>query len=375
MERQQEPTSRCQPGYGSAKSRFFPSPLIQVDTMRQIWIPRTGPPEVLTLKIANAPVPADNEVRVRVSYVGVNFADLLGRMGLYSDAPSTPYVPGYEASGEVDAVGTSIQMFKPGDRVVLICRFGGYSDVICVPGTQVFHLPDSIPYDAAAALCVNYLTAYQLIVVMGVAKPNDWVLIHNAGGGVGLAAGDLCRISGAAVIGAASASKHARLRARGIECLDSASLSFVEDVRRITGGRGTNLALDPRGARYFKQSYDCLCSTGKLAIYGLSEIAPTERRRFRDIVRAISLTPWYLFLPQRLANDNKCIFGVNLGRFWNELPVLRTWLGEILSWHVQGRIAPVISAIFPLEKAAEAHRYLHERKNFGKVLLSAQPRL
>ena len=159
--------------------------------MKQIWITKAGQPEVLRTQTAPDPIPGNGEIRIRVLASGINFADMMGRMGTYPDAPAIPYVPGYEVAGFIDLVGQGVPDFKEGDNVFAATRFGGYSNVVCVPYKQAFNRLDWMPVTDAAALPVNYMTAYMALIVMGSLKPGDKVLIHNAGGGVGLAALDI----------------------------------------------------------------------------------------------------------------------------------------------------------------------------------------
>ncbi|MDE2374822.1 MAG: alcohol dehydrogenase catalytic domain-containing protein, partial [Hyphomicrobiales bacterium] len=173
--------------------------------MRQIWITRTGPPEVLQIKEAPDPEPKAGELRIRVEASGINFADIMGRIGVYPDLPPIPVVPGYEISGRVDAAGVGAGQDWIGRDVIALTRFGGYSDVVCAPEQQVFGRPANLSALEGAALPVNYFTAWQLIVVMGGLKANETVLIHSAGGGVGIAATQIAKHIGARVIGTASA--------------------------------------------------------------------------------------------------------------------------------------------------------------------------
>ena len=192
--------------------------------MRQVWVTRAGPPETLQVREAPDPVPGPGQVRLRVAAAGVNFADVMMRLGIYPDAPPLPAVPGYEAAGVIDAVGEGVPAARVGERVLAFCRFGGYADLLCVAREAVFPVPDGVPLTIAAALPVNYLTAWQMLVVMAGVKAGDTVLVHGAAGGVGLAAVDLCRRAGARVFGSASPAKHAALAERGVEfCIDSPS--------------------------------------------------------------------------------------------------------------------------------------------------------
>ena len=161
--------------------------------MRQIWISKAGPPETLTIREAPDPKPQSGEMRVRVEACGVNFADVMGRLGLYPDLPPIPVVPGYEIAGRVDAVGGGVDTSWVGRDVFALTRFGGYADLVCVPQAQVFPRPQSMSAQEGASIPVNYLTAWQLMVVMGGLKTGQTVLVHSVGGGVGIAATQIAK--------------------------------------------------------------------------------------------------------------------------------------------------------------------------------------
>ncbi len=214
--------------------------------MRQIWISKSGPPEVLVIKEAPDPHPAAGELRIRVEACGVNFADIMGRLGLYPDLPRIPVVPGYEVAGRVDAAGDGVDVSWVGRDVFASTRFGGYADVVCAPQAQVFQRPPNMSAQEGASIPVNYLTAWQLIVVMGGLKAGETVLVHSAGGGVGIAATQIAKHIGAKVIGTASAGKHAELRTIGVDHLiDYRTEDFEERGRQITGGRELSLFSTP----------------------------------------------------------------------------------------------------------------------------------
>ena len=239
--------------------------------MRQIWISKSGPPEVLVVKAAPDPHPAAGELRVRVEASGVNFADIMGRLGLYPDLPRTPIVPGYEVAGRVDAAGAGVDASWIGRDVFAATHFGGYADVVCVPQVQVFPRPSNMSAEEGASIPVNYLTAWQLIVVMGGLKASETVLIHSAGGGVGVAATQIAKHLGATVIGTASAGKHEELRALGVDHLiDYRTEDFEQRARQITGGRGVELILDAVGGDSLKKGYRLLAPTGRLGMFGAS---------------------------------------------------------------------------------------------------------
>lgn len=337
-------------------------------TMQQVWITRFGGPDVLQLREAAVPQPAAKEILVKVAAAGINFADIMARIGLYPDAPKPPCVVGYEVAGEVIALGPSASGFAVGDKVIALTRFGGYSSHVSVPQERVFALPAGLDLAQGAALPVTYVTAYQLVVAMGRLRAGETVLVHSAGGGVGLAAIDLATIIGAKVIGVASTAKHDFLRRRGVEGLiDSRAVDFVDRVKQLTGGRGVDLALDARGGKSWRDSYDSLAPTGRLAVFGLA--AAVGGSRWAGALRALAGVPWLRFNPLRLMNDNRGVFGVNIGHLWGQQEMIRGWTNQILAWQAEGRIHPVVDRSFPFAEAAAAHRHIESRGNIGKVLL------
>jgi synaptic vesicle membrane protein VAT-1 len=335
--------------------------------MRQAVIPRHGPPEVFDVRESPDPLPGDGEVRIRVRAAGVNFADVLARLGLYPDAPPLPYVVGYEVAGHIDCIGSSVTGFHEGDRVIALTRFGGYADVIAVPAAQVFHIPDALSDSEAAAVPVNYLTAALALYRMAALAPGETVLIHNAGGGVGIAATQLARLRRATVIGTASPFKHAALRSFGVEHpIDYRSVA--QAVGDITRGRGVDVILDPIGGRSFLTSYRILAPLGRLVIFGLTAAAPGERRNVLTAFGAWWRTP--RFDPLSLINRNRGVFGLHMGHLWTEHRQLAPLFEMLVDELRAGRIAPVVARTFPLDRAADAHRFIQSRQNIGKVVLT-----
>jgi NADPH:quinone reductase-like Zn-dependent oxidoreductase len=338
--------------------------------MRQIWITKPGRPETLVVKEAPDPEPQAGEVRIRVEASGVNFADIMGRMGLYPDCPPIPVVVGYEVAGSVDAVGLGADPGWVGRDVFAVTRFGGYSDVVCVPENQVFVRPSGMSPHEGAALPVNYLTAWQLVVVMGGLKLGETMLVHSAGGGVGIAATQISKHIGAKVIGTASASKHDQLKAFGADHLiDYRREDFELRTREITEGRGVELVIDAVGGESFRKSFRLLAPTGRLGMFGVSAAANAKQRDLLNIVKTLASTSWLLFTPMALLNANKGVFGVNLGRMWGEIDRMRGWMDELLELWSKGVIQPKIDRVFSYDEAPLAHHYIQDRRNVGKVLL------
>jgi NADPH:quinone reductase-like Zn-dependent oxidoreductase len=337
--------------------------------MRQAVIPRHGSPDVFEIRESPDPSPAAGELRIRVRAAGVNFADVLSRLGLYPDAPKPPMVVGYEVAGHLDAIGAEVTGFAAGDRVIAMTRFGGYSDVVVVPATSCFRCPDQLSDAEAAALPVNYLTAALALYRMAALAPKETVLIHNAGGGVGVAATQLACLRRAHVIGTASAVKHDALRAFGVEhAIDYRHADVADEVRKITKGRGVDVILDPIGGSSFLSSYRLLAPLGRMVVYGLSAAAPGEQRSWWQAFRAWKSTP--KFDPLSMINRNRGVFGLHVGHLWEEGEKLVPLMEMLMSELRAGRLRPVVAKTFPLERAADAHRFIQSRSNIGKVVLT-----
>jgi NADPH:quinone reductase-like Zn-dependent oxidoreductase len=337
--------------------------------MRQVWITKRGGPEVLQVREAPDPEPKPGEVRIRVAAAGINFADVMARLGLYPAAPPLPAVVGYEVAGTIDRVGAGVEGFRAGDRVGSITRFGGYSDVVCVPAAQPFPMPDGLSFEKAAAVPVNYLTAWIMLVWLGNVRAGDRVLVHAAAGGVGQAALQICRWKGAEVIGTASASKHVRLREMGVaHCIDYRTQDFLAEVKRITGGRGVDIALDAVGGDSFRKSYKSLAPLGRLYAFGVSAFATGRRRNLLAAARGLLSMP--AFRPIPMVNANRGVHGVNLGHLWKETDKLREMMGQIVSLIADGTFDPVVDRSFSFDQAGDAHAWIQDRRNFGKVLLT-----
>lgn len=336
--------------------------------MKQVWIVGTGGPDKLQVREVPDVFPQSGELRIRVQASGINFADILARKGLYPDAPKLPAVVGYEVAGVVDAVGTAVNTNWIGKEVFGLTRFGGYADTVVAPEVQIFEKPPALSFEQAAAIPVNYLTAWQLLVVMGALSSAETVLIHNAGGGVGLAAIDIARHIGATIYGTASAGKHAFLKQRGLhEPIDYTTLDWTREVARLTEGRGVELIIDPLGGSEWKKSYRALRHTGRLGMFGASTASESRLPGPLKLLKVGIGMPW--FNPVSLMNANRSVFGVNLGHLWHEPQKIAAWMKILLDGVTTGWLRPHVDRTFALEEAGEAQAYIEARKNTGKVVL------
>ena len=316
------------------------------------------------------PEPGPGEARVAVRAAGVNFAELMARMGLYPDAPRPPCVLGYEVAGVVESVGDHASNVTVGDRVVAGARFGGYAELVTVPAEQLVPLPEAWSFEEGAALPVNYATAYAGLVRYGALRPGERVLLQAAAGGVGIAATQIAKLRGAEVFGTASASKHGAIRSFGVDHpIDYRSESFVKAVRRRTGERQPlDLVMDAIGGASYRRSFSLLRAGGRLVCFGAASLVRGERRNRVAALGELVRTPW--FNPLSLASSSRAVIGLNLLRLWDSKGALDELVAPLREWMDSDAIRPVVAESFPLERGADAHRFLQERRNVGKVVLT-----
>lgn len=337
--------------------------------MRQIVTTGTGDIDVLKVQQKPDLTPGEGEVVIRVRAAGLNFADILSRQGLYPDSPPKPCVMGYEVSGVVESVGKGVNGSFEGKAVAALTRFGGQSEQVAVQATQVFDKPEQLTFEQAAAIPVNYLTAYALLVVMGSLHAGESVLIHNAGGGVGLAAIDIAKKIGAVTYGTASPGKHKFLAERGLDhAIDYRKQDWFPVLQQLTNGLGVDLVIDPIGGAHWKKSYNALRHTGRLGMFGVSSVSANGISGKLNMLMAAIRTPF--FHPFAMLNKNRGVFGLNLGHIWHEPDKVAVWMRDILEGVEAGWVQPYVDRTFSFDEAGAAHRYLEERKNTGKVVLT-----
>lgn len=336
--------------------------------MRELVITRHGGPEVLEVRERPTPDPGPGQVRIAVRRAGLGFSDIAARVGIYPEAPKPPGVVGYEVCGVVDAVGEGAGAVREGDRVLAPTRFGGHASHVLVPERYALPAPAELSDEECAALPVNYLTAFHMLFHVHWLKPGAHVLIHRAAGGVGFAVVQLARtVPGVVLYGTASGPKHAALRAAGVQHpIDYRTTDYVEEVRRLTAGRGVDLALDPQGGPDLKKSYGLLKTAGHLISFGWANMSPGERLQPFAMARQFLGQP--LFTGFGLMRTNRSVSGVNLGALWGEEELLRGHLDKLLALARQGVVKPPIDSVFPLSRGADAHRRMQARENVGKIV-------
>ncbi|KAM4716915.1 synaptic vesicle membrane protein VAT-1 homolog [Anableps anableps] len=312
------------------------------------------------------------EVLVRVKVCGLNFADLMARQGLYDRLPSPPVTPGMECSGVVEAVGEEVTDRKVGDKVMVLNRFGLWQEVAVVPASHTFLIPEGMSFEEAAALPVNYITAYLMLFDFGNLRPNQSVLIHAAAGGVGIAATQLCKtVKDVTVFGTASASKHEAISQGGVtHAIDYRTKDYVEEVRKISP-KGLDIVLDPLGGSDTHKAYNLLKPMGKLITYGAANMLAGQRKNLIAVAKN-----WYhqfSIHTLSLIQGNKSVCGFHLGYLDGEMELITQAMNTILDLYKQGKVKPRIDSTWHLEQVGDAMRKMQERNNIGKVILTTEP--
>jgi NADPH:quinone reductase-like Zn-dependent oxidoreductase len=330
--------------------------------VRAVVITKHGGPGVLEVQERPDPSLGAGEVRIEVAAAGVNFADVMARMGLYPDAPKTPCVIGYEAAGTVLELGDGVSGIAHGQRVVAGTKFGGYATQVVVPASDVVPLPDSLTFEQGAAIPVNYATAWAGLIRYGALQAGERVLIHAAAGGVGIAATQIAKRAGAEVYGTASPSKHDRIRELGVDhTIDYTRPGWERDVPPM------DLILDAIAGKSFRTSYSLLRPGGRLVAFGASSLVSGQRRNIVTALRTVVRMPRFNLIKQM--TESKAVIGLNMLTLWKDRESLQPWIGPLTEMIDDGAIKPVVAGEFSFEEAGAAHTMITERRNVGKVVL------
>ena len=330
--------------------------------MRAVVITKHGGPAVLQVQERADPPLGAGQVRIDVGAAGVNFADVMARMGLYPDAPKTPCVVGYEVAGTILELGEGVGGLSIGQRVLAGTQFGGYASQVVVPSSDVVALPDELSFAQGAAIPVNYGTAWAALVGYGSLRPGDRVLVHSAGGGVGIAATQIAKAGGAEVYGTASPGKHARIRELGVDhALDYTTSGWEHGLPQF------DVILDAVGGASFRRSYSLLRPGGRLVAYGASALVSGQRRNIVSALQVVVRMPRFNLIKQM--SESKAVIGLNMLSLWKDRGTLRPWIEPLQAMLADGTVKPVVAGEFALERTGEAHTMITERRNVGKVVL------
>ncbi|HVO39712.1 MAG TPA: zinc-binding dehydrogenase [Spirochaetia bacterium] len=334
--------------------------------MKAVQVSRFGGPEVLRVVDLPSPSLSPDAVRIRVAAAGVNFADIQMRMGLYPEAPPVPFVPGYEIAGTITEAGPAVISLKPGNRVLSLCRFGGYATEVVLPAAFVRKIPAGLTDVEAAAVPVAFTTAWILLMDMARVRPGDRVLVPGAAGGVGTAAVQMAHGAGADVVGLVGSSAKKEL----VLSLGAREVFTYAEWSSTLRPASFDIILEPRGGRDARRSLAFLAPAGRMVCYGVSSFVRGFRR---SIPRAaLSLLGMPIFTPIGLAMANRGVFGLNILKYFDAgtgILQLGTALDGAIKGFEKGRYRAIVGKTWGLEEAGEAHRRLQSREGTGKQIL------
>ena len=331
--------------------------------MRAVVITKHGGPGVLEVQEQPDPVLGPGQVRIEVAAAGINFADVMARMGLYADAPKTPCVVGYEVAGTILELGEGVENLAVGQRVFAGTKFGGYASQVVAGAGDIVALPDELSFEQGAAIPVNYGTAWAGLIGYGSLQAGERVLVHSAGGGVGIAATQIAKRYGAEVYGTASPGKHERCTEIGVDhVLDYTKSGWEQGLPQF------DVILDAVGRKSFRQSYSLLRPGGRLVAFGASSVVSGERKNVVTALRAVARMPRFNMIKQM--SESKAVIGLNMLSLWKDRGTLEPWIAPMRELLEDGTVKPVVAGTFSFADAGKAQTMIVERRNVGKVVLT-----
>ncbi|HLL81146.1 MAG TPA: zinc-binding dehydrogenase [Longimicrobium sp.] len=336
--------------------------------MRAIVLERHGGPGVLRVRDVPEPQPGVGEVRVRVECIGVNYAEVLSRKGLYGWAPALPYTPGMEAAGTIDALGAGVEGRAVGERVIVGAQYGAYAEKVVVPQRQALPAIAGFSAEESAALAVNYLTAWVALMEMARLRPTDRVLVTAAAGGVGTAAVQIASRFGCVTVGmAGSDAKLETIRAVGAEAaVNYRGAGFQARLREASGPGGFDVVLEVVGGEVFRAVWPVLAPFGRVVVAGFASLALQRwnplswLRTWRDMPKADI---------RSLAPSSHGFMATHIGYLLDDPPRLARVWGELMAFVAAHGIRPVVGATFSFDEMPAAHRLMESRASTGKIVV------
>ena len=314
------------------------------------------------------PVVSNDQVLIKVEAFGINFADVMARLGLYKGAPPIPALLGYEVVGHVEKCGSNVQDIKVGDRVSAITRFGGYAEYAVAQKEVANIIPESMSVGTAVALATQYTTAYFLSHTMANIQEGDKVLVHAAAGGVGTALVQMALHKKCLVFGTCSSlDKMDYLRKNGVHHpINYLEKDFASEIKTILGTGGLDVIFDPVGGLSVSKGYKLLTAGGRLVSYGVSSMNKTK-----SIFGKIGvLAQFGIYHPLQFLSNSRGMIGVNMLKLGEENPEkVANAMKAVINLAQKGIIKPFVGGEYKVDQMAEAHEYLESRKSMGKIVV------
>lgn len=337
--------------------------------MKAVVLVKNGKPEVaFEVRDVEKPSPDSNEVLIKVEAFGLNYADVMARLGLYEDCPKLPAVIGYDVIGRIESIGKDVSNIAVGDRVVALTRFGGYAEYAVTDSRAIAKVPEDMETGVGTALTTQYGTAYFCGAEMTRMHEGDHVLIQAAAGGVGTALVQLAKHRGATVYGTASTHKLDYLKKMGVDHpIDYRNTDFADAVQKIRGDAGIDIAFDSIGGKHVKKAFKLLGSGGRLVCYGAASMSDTVKNPIKLLGVAFGFG---IYSPIQFLKPSKGVIGVNMLRIADDRPdTLNRCLKEVVKLVEENVFKPTVGGVFKVDQINEAHSLLESRKSMGKIVV------
>lgn len=337
--------------------------------MKAIYLTKFGKAhEAFEIREVADPVIGAGEVLVKVEVSGLNFADVLGRKGLYPALPAPPVIMGYDVVGIVESVGEGVSSNWIGKRVACLTRFGGYAEKVCTAVTGIAELPDSISSNDACALATQYVTALYMCEFIQNTKSGERVLIHAAAGGVGTALIQLLKVKGCEIFATVgSDDKVNALAKQGIIAVNYNSHDYEVEIKKHLGNASLDVTFNSIGGRTFKKDMRLLGAGGRLLLFGFSDRTSKWGGKLATLKLVFDMGR---IIPLLLLGKSQSVLGVNMLKVADEHPqIIGRLLNQLVHMHSEGKIKPVIGGEYSYAEIAKAHQFLESRKSAGKIIL------
>lgn len=337
--------------------------------MKAAVVTKYGGPEVMEIRDVPIPTPGYGQILVRVRSIGLNFADIFGRLGVYPNTPPAPFVPGLEFSGEVVAVAPDVTKFKGRERVMGYSRLGSHAEYVALDARYATEAPEAMSFDEAASFLATGISAYHGIVRLANLRRGEHLLIHAAAGGVGLATIQIAKSLGARIFATAGTDeKLALAREYGADhSINYRERDFAGEIGSLTDGYGVDVVMDSVGGDVYKKSWQLMAEMGRYILYGVSSV--TGKGALSRLKATAAFSHMRPIFPPSLMSANKGIFGFNLGTLTGKEGYFSEAAKDIINYFHEGVLRPVIGKVFAFEDIVEAHAFLQGRQSVGKVVV------
>lgn len=337
--------------------------------MKAVVLTGFGGLKMLKVQSKPQPTPGEGEVLIAVKACGVNFLDLMLRQGVTDNPPKTPVIMGYECAGTIEAIGEKTEGFSVGDNVIALKECHCWAELASIPAKYVYKIPEGMTFHDAAAIAMNYLTAYIILFDIGNLRSGQSILAHSIGGGVGQAIIQLTKtVENVTLYGTASAHKHESLKPNVTHLFDH-GVDYAQEIRKLSP-EGVDIVLDCLCGDYTNKGISLLRPMGRYILFGTSSVVTGETKSFFSFAKS-----WWQvdkISPLKLYDDNKFLAGFQLRQLLfreNQHEYVRQLMDKLFKLYTDGTIKPVIDQVASFEDIAEAMQRLHDRKNIGKIIL------